>query len=172
MNIDDHLVFRDHAAHGVRKYLMSHEGQTIAVRRHPAVLLRAVFEVLGGLILAGFISTYTGLTWIWWLWLIPLARMVYFVYSWSDDYFVVTEYRVMVIEGVLHRKVGMIPLGKVTDIMLERSALGRMLGYGEFVLESAGQHQAMRNIKFLPYPEQLYLEVSSLVFPAVDGSPD
>ena len=41
-----------------------------------------------------------------------------------------------------------------------------MLGYGEFVLESAGQEQALRTIPFLPYPEQLYLEVCGLIFPS------
>ena len=39
---------------------------------------------------------------------------------------------------------------------------GRILGFGEFIVESAGQDQAMRNVKFLPYPEQLYLEVCGL----------
>jgi uncharacterized membrane protein YdbT with pleckstrin-like domain len=151
---------------------MPHEGQTIAVRRHPAVLVRHVLEVVGGLFVCGFISTSMGLAIIWWLWLILLGRLMFKVYEWSDDYFVVTDYRVMLITGVLHRRVAMIPLGKVTDIALERSGLGRLLGYGEFVMESAGQDQAMRNVKFMPYPEQLYLEVSSLVFPAVDGSPD
>jgi len=41
---------------------------------------------------------------------------------------------------------------------------GRILGYGEFIVESAGQDQALSHIKFLPYPEQLYLEVCGLIF--------
>jgi hypothetical protein len=39
-----------------------------------------------------------------------------------------------------------------------------LLGYGEFIVESAGQEQALRTINFLPYPEQLYLEVCRLIF--------
>jgi uncharacterized membrane protein YdbT with pleckstrin-like domain len=171
MNLNDYVVFRDSGTRSVDRYLMAHEGQTIAVRQHPAVLLRYVLEVVGGLFLCAYIST-TGLTLIWWLWLILLARLMWKVFAWSDEYFLVTEHRVMLITGILNRRVAMIPLGKVTDIALERSALGRVLGYGEFVMESAGQDQAMRNVKFMPYPEQLYFEVSSLVFPAVDGSPD
>jgi len=31
-------------------------------------------------------------------------------------------------------------------------------------VESAGQDQALRNVKFIPYPEQLYLEVCGLIF--------
>jgi hypothetical protein len=57
------------------------------------------------------------------------------------------------------------PLTRVTDMSFRRSALGRLLGYGEFIIESAGQEQALRTINFLPYPEQLYLEVCGLVFP-------
>jgi hypothetical protein len=47
----------------------------------------------------------------------------------------------------------------------QRSALGRLLGYGEFIVESASQEQALHTINFLPYPEQLYLEVCGLLFP-------
>jgi hypothetical protein len=59
----------------------------------------------------------------------------------------------------------MMPLVKVTDMSFQRSTLGRLLGYGEFILESAGQDQALRVVDHLPYPEQLYLEVCGLIFP-------
>jgi uncharacterized membrane protein YdbT with pleckstrin-like domain len=78
----------------------------------------------------------------------------------------------MVVNGVLNRNVAMMPLAKVTDIALNRSVLGRIFGYGEFVMESAGQKQALRNVGFMPYPEQLYLEVSSVIFGTVEESPD
>jgi uncharacterized membrane protein YdbT with pleckstrin-like domain len=168
MNLNDYVVFHNSGARNVDRYLMAHEGQRIAVRRHPAVLLRYVLEVVGGLLVCGYLSATTGLTLIWWLWLILLGRLMWKVFAWSIEYFLVTEHRVMLVTGVLNRRVAMIPLTKVTDIALERSALGRMLGYGEFVMESAGQDQAMRNVKFMPYPEQLYFDISSLVFPADD----
>ncbi|MQA28152.1 MAG: hypothetical protein GEU94_22505, partial [Micromonosporaceae bacterium] len=34
-----------------------------------------------------------------------------------------------------------------------------MLNYGTFVMESAGQDQALREIKHLPNPNELYLRV-------------
>ena len=58
----------------------------------------------------------------------------------------------------------MIPLTKVADMSLQRSTLGQLLGYGQFIFESAGQNQAMRIVDLLPYPEQLYLEVCGLIF--------
>jgi hypothetical protein len=64
------------------------------------------------------------------------------------------------------------PLSKVTDMSFQRSSLGRILGYGEFILESAGQDQALRVVDHLPYPEQLYLEVCGLIFKDKEESPD
>jgi hypothetical protein len=51
-----------------------------------------------------------------------------------------------------------------------RSFPGRLLGYGEFIVESAGQDQALRNVEFIPYPEQLYLLICGMLFPS--SAPD
>ncbi len=67
--------------------------------------------------------------------------------------------------GVFSRKVAMMPLTKVTDMSFRRSFAGRMLGYGEFIVESAGQDQAFRTVDHIPYPEQLYLLVCGMLFP-------
>jgi hypothetical protein len=77
---------------------------------------------------------------------------------------VFTSQRLILAQGFYVRKVGMLPLTKVTDMSFQRSTWGRLLGYGEFIVESAGQDQALRNVKFIPYPEQLYLEVCGLIF--------
>ena len=47
-----------------------------------------------------------------------------------------------------------------------------MLGYGKFVVESAGQDQALQTVDHLPYPEQLYLEVCGLIFKDKGDSDD
>ncbi|MFI6521230.1 PH domain-containing protein [Spirillospora sp. NPDC050679] len=172
MNMQNVMVFRDAGSRTVDRYLMSYEGRVIAVRRHPAVLLLPVSVAVVGLIACGLAATVAGTAWIWWLWLIALGYLGWKLLAWSLEFFLVTEHRVMVVHGVLNRTVAMMPLAKVTDIALERSVLGRMLGYGEFVMESAGQKQALRNVNYMPYPEQLYLEVSSVIFGAEDASPD
>ena len=86
------------------------------------------------------------------------------VYAWLEDYFVVTSQRLLLAEGVFKKTVNMMPLGKVTDMRFERSATARLLGYGTFIVESAGQDQALSKIDHLPYPEQLYIEVCGLIF--------
>jgi uncharacterized membrane protein YdbT with pleckstrin-like domain len=170
--MQDLMVYRDAGSRTVDKYLMSHEGRVIAVRRHPAVLLLPLVLVVAGLILCGFAATVGNVLWILWLWLLPIGYLAWKLLAWSVEFFLVTEHRVMVISGVLNRNVAMMPLSKVTDIALERSIAGRMLGYGEFVMESAGQKQALRNVGYMPYPEQLYLEVSGMIFGAEEESPD
>jgi hypothetical protein len=52
----------------------------------------------------------------------------------------------------------------VTDLSYNRSPLGRLLGYGEFVLESAGQDQAMHRVPWLPSPDELYRRICAEIF--------
>ena len=48
-----------------------------------------------------------------------------------------------------------------------RSFLGRVLGYGQFIIE-ADRTLPVWMINYLPFPEQLYLEVTGLVYRAQD----
>lgn len=164
----------DAAPASVNRYLLPHEHQVITIRRHPAVLMGPVVLVLGTLILAGVLSntlasTSAALAAVWWLWLLVLVWFVWRIAEWSVEYFVITSARLLFTTGLITRQVNMMPLGKVTDMRFERSLLGRLIGYGEFIMESAGQDQALSKITFVPYPEQLYLEVVGLIFPNKDG---
>src|SRR3954451_9650539 len=93
-----------------------------------------------------------------------LARALWKTYEWYREWFVGTDRRLMLTLGILTRKVAMIPLGKVTDMRYDRSTLGQILGYGSFVLESAGQEQAFREVKFVPNPDVLYRRISEELF--------
>jgi uncharacterized membrane protein YdbT with pleckstrin-like domain len=153
----------------IYKVLLPHERRIITVRFHPAVLIRPVAETLGGLALAGLLSAIHGLNGtvllvIWLAWLVLLMRLLFCIYEWLEQYFVVTSQRLLLAEGVFTKTVNMMPLGKVTDMRFERSAIGRLLGFGTFIVESAGQDQALHTIDHLPYPEQLYIEVCGLIF--------
>ena len=162
----------------VNRYLLPHERQVITVHQHPAILIRPIFEVLIGLAIAGWLSNSvangngTVLLVIWIIWGIVFLRLVVKVFEWGETYFVVTSQRFLLATGIVTRKVNMMPLAKVTDMSFQRSAMGRILGYGEFILESAGQDQALTNVDYLPYPEQLYLEVCGLIFKDKEDSPD
>jgi uncharacterized membrane protein YdbT with pleckstrin-like domain len=162
----------------VSKYLLPHEQQVITVRRHPALLMGHVLLTLGGLIAAVVLSDtllkdQTSLVYLVWIgWGILLVRLVWKALDWSVDYFVVTSQRMILTSGLLTRKVAMTPLVKVTDMSFQRSFWGRLFGYGEFILESAGQDQALRTADHIPYPEQLYFEVCNLIFLSKDDGDD
>jgi membrane protein YdbS with pleckstrin-like domain len=153
----------------VYRVLLPHERRVITVRFHPAILIRPVAEALGGLAVAGLISTITHLDRtvllvIWLVWLILVIRLLFRIYEWLEDYFVVTSKRLLLATGVFRKTVNMMPLTKVTDMRFERSPAGRLFGFGTFIVESAGQEQALHTINHLPYPEQLYIEVCGLIF--------
>jgi uncharacterized membrane protein YdbT with pleckstrin-like domain len=162
----------------VNRYLLPHERQVITVHQHPAILIRPIFEVLIGLAIAGWLSNAVAhgngavILVIWILWAIVFLRLVVKVFEWGETYFVVTSQRFLLATGIVTRKVNMMPLAKVTDMSFQRSAMGRILGYGEFILESAGQDQALTRVDHLPYPEQLYLEVCGLIFKDKEESSD
>ena len=162
----------------VNRYLLPHERQVISVHEHPAVLIGPIALVLLGLAIAGFLSNTvthgnsTAILIIWGAWVLLLLWFGFKVWDWSVNYFVVTSHRLILAKGFIVRKIGMLPLTKVTDMSFQRTTIGRILGYGEFIVESAGQDQALRNVRFIPYPEQLYLEVCGLIFKDEEQSTD
>jgi uncharacterized membrane protein YdbT with pleckstrin-like domain len=162
----------------VNRYLLPHERQVISVHQHPAVLIRPILEVLVGVAVAGWVTNAlahgnsTAILVIWLLWAVLLLRLLWKILDWSLNYFVITSQRLLLAQGFIVRKVNMMPLAKVTDMSFQRSAMGQLLGYGEFIVESAGQDQALRNVDHLPYPEQLYLEVCGLIFKEQEESSD
>jgi uncharacterized membrane protein YdbT with pleckstrin-like domain len=172
------LAPTDNVPASVNRYLLPHERQVITVHQHPAVLIRPIFFLLAGLALAGWLTFAVShgntdvLIAIWVLFGILLAWTIGKIVDWAVDYFVVTSQRMLLAQGLLVRKVNMIPLTKVTDMSFQRSPLGQILGYGEFIVESAGQDQALSHVTYLPYPEQLYLEVCGLIFKDKEESPD
>jgi hypothetical protein len=162
----------------INKYLLPREVQVATVRQHPAVLIAPSAQALGGLLVAGLLTATVvrdGLlaAIIWILWGVLLLRLIWKSFNWSVDYFVVTTERLLLTTGFLTRKVAMMPLTKVTDMSFQRTFPGRLLGYGEFIVESAGQDQALRNVEYIPYPEQLYLLICGMLFPSsADDSED
>ncbi|MFC6016379.1 PH domain-containing protein [Plantactinospora solaniradicis] len=97
--------------------------------------------------------------------------------SWYLGRFVITNKRLMSTEGVLARRVAMMPLLRVVDVRYVQSPVARLFNYGTFRLESAGRANAMREIVDLPNPDELYLRLVEEIYEpaAVEarlGTPD
>jgi hypothetical protein len=70
--------------------------------------------------------------------------------------------------------VTLLPRRRITDLTWQETFFGQILGYGTFRIESAGQHQALSRVTFLPRADELYRTISELLFPgdAADGEED
>lgn len=158
----------DTVPNAVNKYLLPYEHQVITVRRHPAILLPPMAMATGGLLAAvAVIPLMQGnvsleLT-VWLLTGILWAQLLWAAARWPQLYFLVTAKRVIFASGLFTTKMTQMPLEDVKRMTFRRSFGGRMLGYGTFLFESAGRPHTI--VGYLPYPDQLYLEVSGLVFP-------
>jgi len=93
------------------------------------------------------------------IWIGVMLWVLWAVVEWYYDRFVLTNKRIMLITGIVSRNVAMMPLARVTDMKYTQTPLGRVLGYGTFEIESAGQDQALRRVENLPNPTDLYLQV-------------
>lgn len=97
-----------------------------------------------------------------------LARLGWQVLEYVNDRFVITDRRIFRLSGILTRTVASMPVGKLTDLIYERSIPGRLLGYGTLIVETAGQDQALSTISYLPKPDIVYRTISQQVFTAPD----
>lgn len=154
----------------VAGYLARNEHVVLEMKQHWARVLPAVASCLTGFVLvvvAGFaapawMGTVTNAAW--WIWLILLAHLAWRLVEWWDETFVITNKRLILVHGLFVKKVAMMPLTKVTDMSYNRSPVARILGYGTFVIESAGQQQALEVIDFVRDPDAKYREICGLIF--------
>jgi hypothetical protein len=91
--------------------------------------------------------------------------------EWADRYFVLTNKRIVVIEGIITTTVRSMPVSRLTDMAYRRSGFGRLLGYGLFDVESAGQDQALKIMDYVPDPEYTNLQISHLLFASPKPDP-
>ncbi|WP_051640187.1 PH domain-containing protein [Cellulomonas sp. URHE0023] len=159
------------------RYLVPEEHVVLAVRLHwakviePVLTAVAVFVAIGWLVGPAAQAFGDGAELLWWIWIAVLVRSAWLLASWRAEWFVTTDRRMLLVFGLLTRKVAMMPLGKVTDMNYKRSPLGLLLGYGEFVLESAGQDQAMRSIRYVRHPDDTYRAICAVIFAPQNAEP-
>jgi hypothetical protein len=155
---------------GLAPILLPGERLVTAVRAHWAKLAEPVATTTLAFVAAVWVdsnvtkSTQAVGTAFWWLFLALLARLVWCLVDWSHNWFVATDKRLLLRYGLVTHKVAMMPLLKVTDMSYVRSIPGQFLGYGKFVLESAGQDQALREVKWVPNPDRTYRDICAEIF--------
>ena len=154
----------------VRRYLLRTERPVITTRRHWIVVAEPTLTSAAGVALATWAADAVGdsfplLVNVLLLAMVALlARLVWKFIEYRREWFVVTDKRMLLTYGLLTRKVAIMPLRRVTDLSYNVSVPGRVLGYGEFVVESAGQEQALSKVDYLPRSQELFRVLSNELF--------
>ncbi|MGB7449993.1 MAG: PH domain-containing protein [Ornithinimicrobium sp.] len=154
----------------LERYVLRGEQVEVATRQHWAIMSEPAATVVLGFFVVAWTSS--GLEqvfgefglYLWWVWFGLIFRLMWKMLEWRNEWFVATDKRLLLTYGLFTHKVAMMPLGKVTDLNYGRSIAGRFLGYGTFTLESAGQDQALREINWLPDPDQTYRRICDIIF--------
>ena len=69
----------------------------------------------------------------------------------------------MLVAALVVTSVATMPITRILDITVEKPLLGRILGYGHFVFESAAQAQGLRDIRFIGDPDERDLTIQRVV---------
>jgi len=158
----------------VAKYLLPGEEVVIATRRHWASLVEPAAKSLLPLGIGGWlltldpdnrVSSAAGLL----LLVAGLGYLGLHVAEWYMRHFIVSRRRMLLTSGVVARTVTLLPRRRITDLTWQETLFGQLLGYGTFRIESAGQHQALSQVTFLPDADDLYRKISRLLFPGDNG---
>ena len=86
--------------------------------------------------------------------LIRLGLLTLRWYAYEVRY--LTNRRIIEATGFFGLRVASMPVTRVTDIVLSHTATGEVFGYGELRIESAGEKQALANIRFLVEPSSFH----------------
>lgn len=151
----------------ISSHLLRDEGEVIVdeVRRHWVAFVRAGLEAVVALALlvcvpfvdrdlAGVVLVLAGLVALHATWL-GLRE--------HRDRFVITNMRVFRVHGVLSTHLATMPLSRILDITVVKPLHGRLLGFGHFCFESAAQEQGLREIRYVPRPDDRDIAIQRVV---------
>lgn len=147
------------------RYFANGEQLLYACRRHPIVLEPAlVVWFVSGALLVFALAEGEG----------PVTVIAFVVFAggslwlvgrfsqWWMRRYVLTNTRILLIEGVLSRRVRGVPLKLVIDTNYHRTLGGRLFGYGDLELNLSGQ-PGLRMLTMLPHPDVMYRWIVSLI---------
>lgn len=75
---------------------------------------------------------------------------------WRYEIRYLTNRRIIEATGFLGLRVASMPVSRVTDLVLHRTAGGELFGYGDLRIESAGQDQSLASIPYLVEPRSFH----------------
>lgn len=145
----------------VDRYLSPSEEVGFQTRYHVFVLIKDLGLALACFVLLMIIPNQ-------FLALVFIALGIRFAWKaldWRNDLLMVTNQRLIGVSGLITRKVASIPLSMLTDLTYQRSPLGRLLGFGQFRVESAGQDQGLSKLNYVANDVTFYKTVTEMLHP-------
>ncbi|MDY6878425.1 MAG: PH domain-containing protein [Chloroflexota bacterium] len=129
----------------VEKLLTRNERIVRAARDHWITLLPAILiDIVASIVIIGLSAT-GGILWLPWAWfglmllVVPLGHLVLRVCVWGNRQYIVTTRRILQVTGTFSKRVSDTLLEKINDIVMEQSALGRLLNFGDVEIISGSE---------------------------------
>jgi len=108
-------------------------------------------RLVGGMLI--FLSAWAFQEPIFWIFfLLGLVIAVHAAWRLLEEYrdrFVITNQRLIRVNGVFDTQRASVPLGRILDITVKKPWIGHVLNYGHFVFESAAQVQGLNEIRYV-----------------------
>ncbi|WP_127792194.1 PH domain-containing protein [Agromyces sp. LHK192] len=151
----------------VQKHLIADHGEVIIdeVEKHWTAMIKPFLELLLVIPVLLLILVLPKE-----LYFLPLlaAPLILLHASWRIldvrmDRFVITNMRVFRVHGILSQHIATMPISRILDISVRKPLIGRILGYGHFVFESAAQDQGLRDILYVGDPDERGLTIQRVI---------
>ena len=130
----------------VEQLLGENEQVVLTARQSWVVLIRsALVNLLLALVIVGVTSVVLGATrdnlslLVMLLLLLPVGRFVWAFIRWLNREYIVTNRRVIQVDGTVNKNVIDSSLEKVNDVRMTQSVLGRMMNYGDVEILTASE---------------------------------
>jgi len=118
-------------------------------RQHWFVFVKSIFfeSLVIAVILAGVtialsmnqFQSYTWMSWGYFLLLIPVISFIYDYFQWRNREYILTDFRVIQISGIINKNVIDSSLEKVNDVKLTQSFFGRIFNFGTVEIMTASE---------------------------------
>ena len=151
------------------RYLTPGERLIYASRRHTVVLTNSFVVFVASLVL-GFVVAGQSHRWpaahLGWVGAgIALLGTLFLAWRaghWALTRYVITNERILLIEGLIARRITALPLRLVIDTTYRRTIAGRILGYCNLELNLSG-HPGLRSLTRLPNADRVYALILRLL---------
>ena len=137
----------------VDQYILvnANEYKVLEVRKHWIASLWPMLRLVVGLLL--FLGAWAFTAPAYWIFfVVGLILSVQAGWRLLEEYrdrFVITNQRLIRVNGVFDTQRASVPLGRILDITVKKPWLGHMLNFGHFVFESAAQVQGLNEIRYV-----------------------